>query len=211
MLECELRAIDRWDTDYWRKRRRENYEKAAYLSRQARRGEILRLLKQFSPVSHCRPGKGYIPGSLSALLDPKTIRSSLMGVVIDFDAKNNILRVTVEGRLTDAILKHTYETAINSPALPEQCRCLIDVSKVEEMEVSSDTIKQVARLPTSVVKSMGIVVAPREYFYAMWRMFQIHSERTRPNFHVVHTMDEAYHLLGVQFADFAPLSWVKAG
>ena len=45
-LECELRAIDRWDIDYWRKSRREAYERAAYLSRQTRRSEIMLKLRQ---------------------------------------------------------------------------------------------------------------------------------------------------------------------
>jgi hypothetical protein len=134
-----------------------------------------------------------------------------MDLIIDVDARNNIIRVSIEGRLTDAILKHTYETARNSAALYEQCRCLIDVSRVGEMDVSSDTVRQVAQLPKPVVISMGILVAPKEYSYAMGRMFQIHSERTWPNFHVVHTTDEAYRLLGVQVADFIPVSWAKAG
>jgi hypothetical protein len=44
-LVQELRAIDQWDIDYRRRRRREPYETAAYLSRQRRRIEIMRALK----------------------------------------------------------------------------------------------------------------------------------------------------------------------
>jgi hypothetical protein len=45
-LAHELRAIDQWDIGYWRKRRREAYERAAYSSRKKRRGEIMRALQQ---------------------------------------------------------------------------------------------------------------------------------------------------------------------
>jgi hypothetical protein len=50
-LACELRAIDYWDIVYWRKRRRENCETAAYQSRQRRRAEILRELTKLSKSS----------------------------------------------------------------------------------------------------------------------------------------------------------------
>jgi hypothetical protein len=45
-LAHELRAIDQWDIGYWRKRRREAYERAAYSSRKKRRGEIMLALRQ---------------------------------------------------------------------------------------------------------------------------------------------------------------------
>lgn len=43
-LLSELRAIERWDTEYWRKPRPEWHEKGAFVSRQKRRGEIIRQL-----------------------------------------------------------------------------------------------------------------------------------------------------------------------
>jgi hypothetical protein len=49
-LVQELKAIDRWDSDYWQKPRREPYERAAYLSRQRRRTEIMRALKEAQAV-----------------------------------------------------------------------------------------------------------------------------------------------------------------
>jgi hypothetical protein len=43
-LLSELRAIERWDTEYWRKPRPEWHEKGAFVSRQKRRCEIIRHL-----------------------------------------------------------------------------------------------------------------------------------------------------------------------
>ena len=41
-LASELRAIDHWDTAYWRNRRPERYETLALVARQKRRSEIIR-------------------------------------------------------------------------------------------------------------------------------------------------------------------------
>lgn len=61
-LLSELRAIERWDTEYWRKSRPEWHEKGAFVSRQKRRGEIIRQLLCATP------SKGrYDPGSFSIL------------------------------------------------------------------------------------------------------------------------------------------------
>ena len=40
-LASELRAIDHWDTAYWRNRRPERYETLAFVARQKRRSEIM--------------------------------------------------------------------------------------------------------------------------------------------------------------------------
>lgn len=52
-LVAELRAIELWDVDYWRKVRREEYETLAYTARQERRAEILsHLLSLNSSTEH---------------------------------------------------------------------------------------------------------------------------------------------------------------
>jgi len=43
-LLSELRAIDRWDSEYWRKLRPAWHEKGAFVARQKRRREIIRHL-----------------------------------------------------------------------------------------------------------------------------------------------------------------------
>jgi hypothetical protein len=62
-----------------------------------------------------------------------------------------------------------------------------------------------AKIPAPAPELARIVVAPRDYSYAMARIFKIYSEKTRPNFQVVHTMDEAYRALGVVSPEFRPL------
>jgi len=130
-----------------------------------------------------------------------------MGFVLDFDAKNKILRVTLEGLLTDAILLGSYAAAAGYVASHPPCRGIVDFSGVTNFEVSSAGMQQLAeRAPAFPTASMRVLVAPRDVSYGMVRMFQILGEKTRPNLHVVHTMDEAYRLLQVESPEFGPIS-----
>ena len=48
VLVSELRAINHWDTEYWRYRCPKWYETVAFVSRQKRRREIIRQLLHVS-------------------------------------------------------------------------------------------------------------------------------------------------------------------
>ena len=52
---------------------------------------------------------------------------------------------------------------------------------------------------------MRVAVAPQDLLFGMIRMLQIRSEKTRPELHVVRTMDEAYRLLLVESPEFSPV------
>ena len=133
-----------------------------------------------------------------------------MGFVMDFDARNKILRVTLEGRVTDAILLDAYATAARYVASHGPCRAIADVSGVTKFGASSSAIRELAgSTPVIPTGYMRVFVAPRDSMYGMVRMFQILTELTRPDLHVVRTMDEAYRLLRVESPEFSPISWVE--
>jgi hypothetical protein len=135
-----------------------------------------------------------------------------MGFVMDFDPTNNILRLTVEGRLTGAMLHGGYEAVTRYVVSHSPSRGILDLSRVTEVEVSSDAIRQLTKLPPAFPTGyMRIVVAPRLFVYALCRMFQILGEETRPDLHVVRSTGEAYRLLCVQSAEFVPVTWAKTG
>ena len=60
----------------------------------------------------------------------------------------------------------------------------------------------VHRKPIIPAGYMRVVVAPQDFIFGMMRMLEILSERTRPELHVVRTMDEAYRLLLVESPEF---------
>lgn len=129
-----------------------------------------------------------------------------MGFVLEFDAESRILRVTLEGRLTDTILLASYEAAAGYVASHPPCRGIVDFSGVTNFEVSSAGMRQLATsAPAFPTASMRVLVAPSDFLFGMMRMFQILGEKTRPNLHVVHTIDEAYRLLQVESPEFGPV------
>lgn len=129
-----------------------------------------------------------------------------MGFVLDFDAKNNLLRVTLEGRVTDAILLDAYATTAKYVETHGPCRGLVDVSAVTKFDASSAAIRELTHRPPAIPKGyMRVFVAPLDAMYGMVRMFQILTELTRPDLHVVRSIDAAYRLLQVESPEFRPL------
>jgi hypothetical protein len=129
-----------------------------------------------------------------------------MGSVLEFDATNKILRVTVTGQVTDEILLDTYAAVASYVEAHGPCRAITDVSGVTKSKVSSNAIQSLARSAPAIPKGyIRVMVVPQDYIYGMMRMFQILSEITRPDFHVVRTLDEAYNLLEVESPEFGPV------
>jgi hypothetical protein len=129
-----------------------------------------------------------------------------MGFVMELDAKNNLLRVTLAGRITDAILFDGYAAMGKYLAVHPFCHSIAAFSLVTRADFSSEAVRQVAAAPPLPTAALRILVAPMDSVYGMARMFQILGEKTRPNFHVVRTMNEAYSLLQVKSPEFSPLS-----
>ena len=132
-----------------------------------------------------------------------------MGFFADFDPTNNILRITLEGHLTDAVAFDCADKVGAFSASQPPTNTIVDLSSTTKYDVSPEAIRRLARTPpsTSPTTQTLVVVAPKANAYGMSRMFQMMTEGTRPNQHVVRSMDEAYKLLGVKSPDFRPLNW----
>ncbi len=130
-----------------------------------------------------------------------------MSIVVEFDAKNNVLRGTVHGPMTGAALLDFYAAATDYMASHPPCRGILDFSHVTEFEVSPRAIRQVAAAPPAFPAGyMRVIVVPIEFIFGLARMFQILGEKTRPDLHVVRTLDEAYRLLQIEAPEFRPVS-----
>ena len=130
-----------------------------------------------------------------------------MGFVLEYDARNNVLRGTLEGVVTDDILRDAYAAAAQCAANCGPCRGLWDMSAVTNFEVSSDVIRELAKdAPIIPAGHMRILVATTDHQYGMMRMLQMLGETTRPDLQVVRTLDEAYRLLRLESPEFRPVS-----
>jgi hypothetical protein len=133
-------------------------------------------------------------------------------VVVDFDAKNNILRGTLTGQMTGAKLVAFHEITARFMATHPPCRGILDFSSVTGFELSGTAIRKVAAAPPAFPKGyMRILVIPKELVYGMARMFQILTERTRPELQVVRTLQDAYLLLKVESPEFEPIPELPSG
>ena len=125
----------------------------------------------------------------------------------DFDSTNKILRCSLSGRVTDAILKEFYGLIVQNAARTDPLSGVTDFSGVTSFEVSPQTLRDLARSAPAMPdpSRARVVVAPADLVFGMARMFQIEASDSRPNLHVVRTMPEAWAILGVKDPQFAPL------
>jgi hypothetical protein len=130
-----------------------------------------------------------------------------MAYRFEFDRVNQILLLRVEGRFTDELLAEFYGAAQEYWAAIDPKKGIVDLSSVTELAVSTEFVKQlVNRRPVGDATAvLRVIVAPTPLLFGLFRMFQTLSERTRPMLVVVHTLEEAYLVLGVPSPHFEPL------
>ena len=109
--------------------------------------------------------------------------------------------------MTEAILLDAYAAVARYVASHGPCRAVVDLSGVTKFEVSGNAIRELTRsAPAIPAGHMRVVVAPKDSLYGMVRIFQILGELTRPDIHVVRTLEEAYRLLRVESPEFDSVS-----
>ena len=125
----------------------------------------------------------------------------------DFDLTNGILRCRLSGLVTDELLQEFFEAGSQHARRTHPTAGVVDFSEVTSLEVSPETIRQIAKsLPAfSDPGLQRVVIAPTAHLYGMMRMFATQGEEIRPNLHVVHSEKEAWAILAVQDPHFKPL------
>jgi hypothetical protein len=117
----------------------------------------------------------------------------------DYDPKYRLLRTWFEGEVTDDELVEFYKKAGENVALTDPLCGLTDFSACTRFEVTADTIRRLAKLTPALPQPSRprVIVAPTDRMFGMARIFEIEGETTRPNIHVVRTLQEALLILGV--------------
>ena len=125
----------------------------------------------------------------------------------EFDATNRILRGRLDGGVTDEALKEFYRLAAEYVAQTDARAATFDLSAATSFEVSPQTIRELAKSAPAMPDPSRprCIVAPSPKIFGLARMFEIEGEVTRPNLHVVHTLEEVWAILGVQAPQFEPL------
>jgi hypothetical protein len=130
-----------------------------------------------------------------------------MGYFFEYDATNKIMRLSFEGRVTDAGLWAPYSIAVKYFAWKPACRSIVSFVDVTSFEVSPDTVKSLASYaPALPIEYPVIIVASQQTIYGMARLFSILGQDKRPNLTVVKSMLEAYELFQVKSPEFQRVS-----
>ena len=131
----------------------------------------------------------------------------LMPYYFEFDSANRILRGRLEGKITDEDLKELYGLVGTYSTLTDPRASVLDMSSVTSLEVSPQTIRELANLPPAIADSSQprCIIAESSQIYGMARMFELQGQETRPNLHVIRTQNEAWAILGVPRPKFEPI------
>lgn len=130
-----------------------------------------------------------------------------MAYHFEFDSKNRILRGNFTGRVTDEELTSFYRMARSYVDRTDPQAALTDFSEVSSLEVAAATVRKLAKSEPALPQTTRprVIVAPSNHIFGMARMFEFEGETTRPNLHVVRTLDEAWAIFGVQQPKFGPV------
>ena len=119
----------------------------------------------------------------------------------DYTQETKLLLIRVAGRFTDKSLAELYEASRKYSTITDAKVSIVDLSSVTEFAVSTEFIRRQARQGPARTNPR-IIVAPQTYAFGLFRMLQLLGELTHPLLHIVHTLDEAFAALGIQYQHF---------
>jgi hypothetical protein len=119
-----------------------------------------------------------------------------MAFTLSLDETTDALYVRLDGVLTDDVLLEGYWAIMawveaNSPRI-----LITDYSQVESFQITSEGVRALAAMPPVVpAQFLRVVIAPKDEIFGLARMFQMLSERSRPQVQIVRSLAEARRLL----------------
>lgn len=131
-----------------------------------------------------------------------------MAYVFELDAIHRVLLFRFSGDVSEQRIGQFYDEAGAQIERIHPQAAIFDFTAVTSFNVSSASVRSLAEASPLIpdVACPRVVVAPAQHIFAMSRMFQIRGESSRPSFTVVHSMGEALAVIGLDSADFRPIT-----
>jgi hypothetical protein len=130
-----------------------------------------------------------------------------MPYFFEFDSTNRVLRCRLQGRLADDELREFYRAAAEHVSRTTPRAAISDFSAVDAFDVSPETIRELARsspvMSDPELPRFVIAVSPK--IFGLARMFELEGQSTRPNLHVVQSLEAACAILGTKNLNFEPI------
>jgi hypothetical protein len=128
---------------------------------------------------------------------------AVMTCTLRFDRKHQVLLIEYGKIANQASALSTYAAVERFVAAEGPCSVLADLSTIEKLEVPGEFVRSMAWMPLVIPSGkQRVIVAPRAEVYGLSRMFQLYRDATSNDVQVVHTLEEAYTLLGLESPDF---------
>jgi hypothetical protein len=140
-----------------------------------------------------------------------------MSHVIEFNAQEQIIRVTVEGELTDGGASELYWSVQNFLSKHEVRGGILDLSPVTSVSVTMDAVRGLSKNPPLFQASqVRVIVAQSDLIFGMARLFQISRSEIHSELFVVRALEEAYKIHGLvepkfEMAEEPPMNGRAAG
>jgi hypothetical protein len=130
-----------------------------------------------------------------------------MALHFGFAPTHRILAGRFTGLVTDEELTNFYRMATLMVEALDPLAGITDFSGVETLEVTPETIRTLASFPPIMPQRNRprIVVASTDSTFEMAQNFKLEGGATRPNLHVVRTIQEAWAIIGVHEPEFKPI------
>ncbi|HTU35560.1 MAG TPA: hypothetical protein VMF66_17280 [Candidatus Acidoferrum sp.] len=125
------------------------------------------------------------------------------------DSDNHIVLARFTGRVTDEVFAEFFRVGGRRGFASLQFRgAIVDFSEVTSFEVSPATVRTLAWEPPidADASRLRIIVAPEAHIFGTFRIFASQGEDTRPNLHVVRSLEHAYVILGAVDPKFEPVA-----
>jgi hypothetical protein len=135
------------------------------------------------------------------IFPPKGVR---MDWHIDLDPTHNVIRLTVTARVVTVRMAEDCYTALAQFASGGgPYAAIYDFSRANSTTLSTDMVRGYARrTPAVPLGRPHVVVGKEPHIFGLARVFQMCRDFIGQEFEVVHTVEEAYAIVGVRREDF---------
>ena len=123
---------------------------------------------------------------------------------VDLDPAHSVIRLTLIEEVVSlecAEACYKFLSQISSSAGPYAA--IYDLSVATDTTISTQMVRNFASRPPSIpIGRPQVVVGKAPVIYGLGRLFQACEERSGSQYDVVHTLEEAYEIVGVRPQDF---------
>jgi hypothetical protein len=128
----------------------------------------------------------------------------LMHYQVDLDPKHAVIRLTViEEMVSLECAESCYQGLSRATSTGGPYAAIYDLTRAKDTTIPTEIVRGFARRSPSIpTGSPHVVVGKFPVIYGLARLFQMCGESVGKEFEVVHTLEEAYEIVGARPEDF---------